>query len=206
MAAPVITSDLEIAVNAGAQWSYQITASNTPTSYNATGLPGGVSVDTDTGIISGYPVMEMDYSITISASNDDGTGTATLELTVGAPSSSATSFRAARLAEFREMVRSANYGTSFEYLGSTYTCIADPQVISYVMNPNGYRNDIPARFDMFAWEADEPDDNFEASGLEQALAAKKEVVITYNGYQFGIHSFQRDDQDATVVLRGNRKQ
>jgi len=35
--------------------SYQIAASNTPTSYSATGLPAGLSVSTSTGKITGMP-------------------------------------------------------------------------------------------------------------------------------------------------------
>ena len=37
----------------GIPFSYTITASNYPTSFNATGLPAGLAVDTTTGVISG---------------------------------------------------------------------------------------------------------------------------------------------------------
>src|SRR5207237_6620781 len=37
----------------GESFSYQITANNNPTSYNATGLPAGLIVDTATGLITG---------------------------------------------------------------------------------------------------------------------------------------------------------
>ena len=55
-AVPVITSALTGTAEAGVSgFSYQITAQNSPTSYAATGLPGGLSVNTVSGLISGTP-------------------------------------------------------------------------------------------------------------------------------------------------------
>jgi len=79
---PVITSPLTATVQVGVAFSYQITASNSPTSDNATGLPPGLNVDTSTGLITGTPTTAGTSSITISASNSGGTGSATLVLTV----------------------------------------------------------------------------------------------------------------------------
>ena len=50
--APVITSPLTASGTVGTLFSYQITANNTPTSFNAVGLPSGLSVNTSSGIIS----------------------------------------------------------------------------------------------------------------------------------------------------------
>src|SRR5439155_26269536 len=66
----------------GVAFSYQITATNNPTSYNATGLPPGLSVNTSTGLISGTPTTAGTYSVTISATNAGSTGSATLTLTI----------------------------------------------------------------------------------------------------------------------------
>ena len=52
---PVITSATSASGIAGSAFSYQITASNSPTSYGATGLPPGLTVNTSTGLISGTP-------------------------------------------------------------------------------------------------------------------------------------------------------
>ncbi|MDD5261388.1 MAG: discoidin domain-containing protein [Methylacidiphilales bacterium] len=81
-AAPTITSALTASGTVGNAFSYQITASNSPTSYNAIGLPGGLSVNTSTGLISGTPNASGTFNVGLSASNTNGTGMATLVLTV----------------------------------------------------------------------------------------------------------------------------
>jgi hypothetical protein len=82
---PVITSDTSVTGKVGVAFSYQITASGNPTNFNATGLPDGLSINRNTGVISGTPTATGTSSVTISASNGAGTGQATLTLTVVVP-------------------------------------------------------------------------------------------------------------------------
>ena len=83
--APVITSALTANAYQSVPFNYQITATNSPTSFNATSLPTGLSIDTATGIISGTTsVATGNYNVTISATNARGTDTKTLVITVGA--------------------------------------------------------------------------------------------------------------------------
>jgi fibronectin type 3 domain-containing protein len=80
---PVITSGLTASGSNGLAFSsYQITASNGPVSFNATGLPAGLNVDPVAGVISGVPIQGGVFPVTISATNAGGTGSATLVLTV----------------------------------------------------------------------------------------------------------------------------
>ena len=80
--APVITSALSSTGTIATAFSYQIAATNSPTSFNATGLPAGLSVNTVTGLISGTPTTAATSSVSISAVNAKGTGAKTLMLYV----------------------------------------------------------------------------------------------------------------------------
>ncbi len=84
---PVITSAREISSTVGIAFTYQITASNSPTSFNATGLPAGLAVNTTTGLISGTPTTSGTSSLVIEANNSEGRGTATVTLTISPPAS-----------------------------------------------------------------------------------------------------------------------
>ncbi|HMJ22553.1 MAG TPA: putative Ig domain-containing protein, partial [Terriglobales bacterium] len=85
---PVITSPPTASGQIGVAFSYTITATNNPTSYNATGLPPGLNVNTSTGLISGTPTTAGTTNVTISASNGTSpcisTGSATLVITISA--------------------------------------------------------------------------------------------------------------------------
>ena len=84
---PVITSATAATGHVGSAFSYQITARNNPTSFGASGLPAGLTLDPATGAISGFPTVVATTYPTITATNAGGTCTATLTLTV-APQSS----------------------------------------------------------------------------------------------------------------------
>lgn len=79
---PVVTS-ATISQGYGTPFSYQISATGSPTSYTATGLPAGLSIDASTGVISGtLPNTVGSSTIALSASNAGGSGTGTLTLTI----------------------------------------------------------------------------------------------------------------------------
>jgi hyaluronate lyase len=80
--APVISSSATASGQKGTAFSYTITASDSPTSYNATPLPDGLSVNSSTGAITGTPAVGGTFSVTISARNSGGSGTKTLTLTI----------------------------------------------------------------------------------------------------------------------------
>jgi len=82
---PVITSAPIATATVGQSFSYTITADNAPASFAATGLPTGLSINSDTGVISGTPTTVGSSTITINASNAGGIGSQTLLLTVNPP-------------------------------------------------------------------------------------------------------------------------
>ncbi|MCX6855594.1 MAG: S8 family serine peptidase, partial [Verrucomicrobia bacterium] len=62
---------------------HQIAATYAPTSYSAVGLPSGLLLSTSTGLIYGSTSQIGTFPITVIATNDFGTGSATVTLVVG---------------------------------------------------------------------------------------------------------------------------
>lgn len=83
--APDINSPLSATGQIGVLFNYQITASNTPNAFVATGLPAGLEIDAVTGAIRGTPVAPGSTSVTITAANAVGSDTRTLVITVLEP-------------------------------------------------------------------------------------------------------------------------
>ena len=130
VAHPVITSATSASGTVGTAFSYQITATNSPTSYSATGLPGGLSVNTSTGLISGTPTSAAVSTVTLGATNGGGTGNATLTLTVTVAHPVITSATSA----------SGIVGTAFSY---QITATNSPTSYSATGLPGGLSHQIP---------------------------------------------------------------
>lgn len=79
---PVITSSLTDSGTVGATYTYNIVATNSPTSYSAAGLPAGLSINTSTGEITGIVGTAGVYNIDITATNAYGSDTQTLVVTI----------------------------------------------------------------------------------------------------------------------------
>lgn len=63
-------------------FSYSIIASGSPTSYSASSLPSGFTINTNTGVITGTPSVTGVFEIALTASNAFGSGSAILRLNV----------------------------------------------------------------------------------------------------------------------------
>jgi len=84
---PAITSAPQASGTVGAAFTYQIAATNSPTSYAASGLPPGLSINSTTGLISGTPTgSAVTATVTISATNAGGTTSVPVTFTIAAGS------------------------------------------------------------------------------------------------------------------------
>lgn len=86
---PVVTSAASASGTMGSPFTYQITATNGPSLFSASGLPTGLSINTATGLISGVPSSAGTSTVLLGAANSDGAGSETLTLKVSGVSAQA---------------------------------------------------------------------------------------------------------------------
>ena len=119
---PVVTSATTAGGNGGQNFSYQIAASNLPSSFSVTGtLPSGVTVNPGTGLISGIPTQTGSFPVTISAANSAGTGSQSLTLTIALVAPSITSAGTASGTggqSFSYQILAGNLPTSYGVVGT----------------------------------------------------------------------------------------
>ena len=86
LAIPVVNSAAQASGNSGTPFSFTVTATQSPTSFAASGLPPGLSINSSTGLISGTPTGVGTYNVTVTVSNSSGYSTSNLTIAIG-PSS-----------------------------------------------------------------------------------------------------------------------
>jgi Ice-binding-like/Putative Ig domain len=79
---PVITSPNIASGTAGSSVSYTISATGTPTSYTATGLPPGLVLNAATGAITGTATASGTFTTTITATNSSGSSSSTVTFSI----------------------------------------------------------------------------------------------------------------------------
>jgi hypothetical protein len=79
---PSMTSPSSFNVNSGEAVSLQITASNSPTSYGAIGLPTGLSINPTTGLITGITTVLGTTTVTIVITGPGGVTTTSVSVVV----------------------------------------------------------------------------------------------------------------------------
>ncbi len=84
---PIIGSPLIARGFVGLSFSYHTVASGQPTSYSATGLPNGLTIDPQTGVISGNATEVGTFTVDIAVTNAEGTvhGSLTLDILIPPP-------------------------------------------------------------------------------------------------------------------------
>ncbi|HZZ20233.1 MAG TPA: immunoglobulin domain-containing protein, partial [Opitutaceae bacterium] len=126
---PALTSAALVSTPPNAKFSYTITATNNPTSFAATGLPSGLTLDSATGIISGTPTTPQVATIGLTATNSYGTCLPrNLVLTIGDYSSitSAATAQGAAGTAFSYTLAASNSPDSFIVTGLPAGLSMDP--------------------------------------------------------------------------------
>ncbi len=126
---PEITSEEEASGVQGQPFVYQITATNTPTSFAAEDLPPGLSFAGATGRISGTPTAPGEFLVDVSASNAQGTGRLTVVITIDPLTPEITSpllADARQLLSFRYQITASHSPTSFSATGLPVGLILNP--------------------------------------------------------------------------------
>ncbi len=82
---PAVTSPDSATVAAGEPFSFQLAATNNPTSFSALILPVGLLFNPTTGLISGVPTTPGTYSVPISVTDSAGTTASEVTFTIDEP-------------------------------------------------------------------------------------------------------------------------
>ena len=82
---PITSSLLPPPVQAGQPFSYQITAVNEPFRYSADGLPPGLTIDSETGLITGAPTVTGTFQVTVRAHGPSGEVSAVITIRLFEP-------------------------------------------------------------------------------------------------------------------------
>jgi hypothetical protein len=156
---PKITSATTASGTVGVAFSYQITADQAITTWGASGLPAGLSVNTATGLISGTPTAVGVFSVGLSATNANGTGTATLTLTINSPPNGV--FVGFRLPDFLTPAGSPNKPRLMLQMGATQGATLHPFNATLEVDATGTGTWVPYnRFvgidDTLSWIIDAP--------------------------------------------------
>lgn len=126
---PVISSAPNATGRVGQPFSYRITASGSPSTFGATNLPVGVSVNAGNGVISGVPTAAGSFSVAISASSPGrGTGSAQLALSI-AKGSQTINFKPAAVQRFQKGRKFTLSATATSRLAVTFRS-SNPKILS----------------------------------------------------------------------------
>ncbi|MGA2247703.1 MAG: putative Ig domain-containing protein [Verrucomicrobiota bacterium] len=223
--APGITSALTArGTEEQLNFRYTITASNSPTAFWADGLPMGLSVNTNTGAITGAPLYAGTYAVPLFAANAWGVGAATLQLTIANRSITGlfitnvmTNYLSPYLVQFTFSLRDGTDPlTSQAVVASpalmTVTAFEDnvrviPSETSVILQGSGTDDSKVLKTYLvldFTESIASPSNGTNADGISDAVTAEVAAAQDFVNQQpataqIGIYEFHRDDEPPQQV-------
>jgi hypothetical protein len=132
LALPVITSSATADGQVNAPFNFTVLATSVATSFGASGLPGGLTLNSLTGSITGTPTNSGSFNVTVTASNSTGSVTSLLTIVIyngaAAPPliTSALNATGSLSASFNYQITATNNPTSFFAIGLPAGLVFDP--------------------------------------------------------------------------------
>ena len=125
---PRITSFYPSPVELGDPFSYQITATNNPTSFGATGLPPGLQLNPSTGLISGTSTIAGYFNVTVTAQTTFGNATSIIPINILAPRITSPPYLSPTDvgSNFSYQITGSNHPSSFTAIGLPAGLYLDP--------------------------------------------------------------------------------
>ena len=84
---PLVNSISQATGSSGTPFNFTVTATQAGTSFSASGLPPGLTINPSTGVISGMPTAAGTYQVALTVSNSAGSSTSNLVITIGSSGS-----------------------------------------------------------------------------------------------------------------------
>lgn len=110
--APVVGS-ASLSLTAGLPMTYQVNATNSPTSFALSDAPAGLTIS-KTGVVSGTPFATGTFTATVTATNASGSGTGTLTINVAPSSGGGGVVKKGQTVIFNSPVSAVFVGTTFK--------------------------------------------------------------------------------------------